>query len=103
MKKLLKAFHQEQLIDMFHLILDEEGQPLSLGQRQIVAVVRVLCQNYDVLIFDEAFSHMDSALASRVQRYLYQHDQGKIYIMVNHQTKTIRSGWQSLTLNQKSP
>ena len=102
-KKLLKAFHQEQLIDMFHLILDEEGQPLSLGQRQIVAVVRVLCQNYDVLIFDEAFSHMDSALASRVQRYLYQHDQGKIYIMVNHQTKTIRSGWQSLTLNQISP
>lgn len=98
-KKILKAFHQEELINMFHITLDEEGNPLSLGQRQIVAIVRLLCQDYDVCIFDEAFSHMDTKLSNSIQRYLMNHDEEKIFIMVNHQSKTLKSGWDSFTFN----
>lgn len=88
-QKYLKAFGQKELIDMMHLILSEDGSPLSLGQRQVVALIRVLCQDYDVLILDEAFSHMDSQLAQKVIRYLLKNDEGKIYIIVNHQTKIV--------------
>lgn len=87
-QKYLKAFGQEELISMFHLILSEDGSPLSLGQRQVVALIRLLCQNYDVLILDEAFSHMDSKLAQKIIRYLLKNDE-HIYIMVNHQTKIV--------------
>jgi len=85
----LKDFGQEGLIEMFHLVLDEDGSPLSLGQRQIVALIRLLCQDYDVLILDEAFSHMDTRLANKVMRYLLKNDEGKIYIVVSHQTKIV--------------
>jgi len=97
-KRYLKAFHQEELISMFHMILDEDGSPLSLGQRQVVAIIRMLCQDFDVYILDEAFSHMDAKLSGVVQRYLWNHDEGKIYIMVNHQTRTLKKGWKNLDL-----
>ena len=89
MKKYLRAFGMKDLIEMFHLVLSEDGSPLSLGQRQVVALVRLLCQTYDVLILDEAFSHMDSTLANKIMKYLLKNDEGKIYIMVNHQTKLV--------------
>lgn len=99
-RTLLKAFHQEELINMFHIVLDEDGSPLSLGQRQVVAIIRMLCQNYDVCILDEAFSHMDAKLSASVQRYLFQHDQERIYVVVNHQTRTMKKGWDCLLLDK---
>ena len=85
----LKAFGQLALKDMYHLTLSEDGTPLSLGQRQVVSLVRLLCQEKDVYILDEAFSHMDTRLAGKIMRYLLKNDEGKIYIFVNHQTKLV--------------
>jgi len=84
-----KAFGQEELLEMQTTILQEDGFPLSRGQRQVVALIRLLCQDYDVVILDEAFSHMDSRLASKIMRYLMKNDEGRIYIIVNHQTKIV--------------
>ncbi|MCD8027957.1 MAG: ATP-binding cassette domain-containing protein [Erysipelotrichaceae bacterium] len=86
-KQYLKAFGQLDLVNMFHMILSEDGSPLSLGQRQIIALIRLLCQDYDVYILDEALSHMDTRLAGKVMRYLLKNFNDKIFIMVNHQTK----------------
>lgn len=88
----LKAFGVLELKELYHIVLSEDGSPLSLGQRQVVALVRLLCQNHDVLILDEAFSHMDTRLARKIIRYLLKNDEGKIYIMVNHQTKMMNKG-----------
>ena len=99
-REFLKIFHQEELVHMFHMILDEDGSPLSLGQRQVVAIIRMLCQDYDVCILDEAFSHMDAKLSAVVQRYLFQHDDNRIYIVVNHQTRTVRKGWDCLSMDK---
>lgn len=96
----LKAFHMEELEKMFSVILDVDGNPLSLGQRQVVSIIRMLCQNFDVCILDEAFSHMDSKLSSVVQRYLFSHDEGKIYIVVNHQTKVVKKGWDCVIIDE---
>lgn len=92
-EKYLKAFRQNELKEMFHIVLSEDGSPLSLGQRQLVAMIRLLCQDYDVLILDEAFSHMDMNLARLVIRYLLKNDENKIYIIVNHQTKLVNKGF----------
>ena len=82
----LHIFHQESLRDMMHIVLNEDGSPLSFGQRQIVAMIRLLCHNYDVLILDEAFSHMDQELARNVFDYLMTNHLDCICIIVNHQT-----------------
>lgn len=88
-KKYLKAFNQSELEDMFHVVLSEDGSPLSLGQRQIIGLIRLLCQDFDVYILDEALSHLDEKLANKVFKYLMKNDENKIYIMVNHQTKLV--------------
>lgn len=33
---------------------------LSFGQRQRVAIIRALCQSFDFILLDEAFSHLDA-------------------------------------------
>lgn len=99
-KNYLKLFGQSHLEDMFSVVLNEEGNPLSLGQRQVVAIIRLLCQDYDVLVLDEAFSHMDSKLANKMIRYLLKNDEGKIYIIVNHQTKIVNKNVACAIINK---
>lgn len=96
----LKSFQQLELLDMFHIVLSEDGSPLSLGQRQVVALIRLLVQNYDVLILDEAFSHMDSNLSKRIIRYLLKHDEDKKYIIVNHQTKIVNKSFDYVIIEE---
>ena len=85
---------------MFHIVLNEDGSPLSLGQRQVVALIRMLCREWDVLIMDEAFSHLDTRLANKILRYLLKNDEGKIYIMVNHQTKIVNKDMECVIIEK---
>ena len=96
----LKTFNQEALTQMFHIVLNEDGSPLSLGQRQVVALIRMLCRDFDVLIVDEAFSHLDTRLANKILRYLLKNDEGKIYIMVNHQTKIVNKDMECVIIEK---
>ena len=85
---------------MMHIAFSENGYPLSLGQRQVVALIRMLCRDWDVLILDEAFSHMDTRLANKILRYLMKNDEGKIYIMINHQTKIVNKNMECVIIEK---
>lgn len=39
--------------------MHKKAANLSYGQKQRVAIIRALCQNYDFLLLDEPFSHLD--------------------------------------------
>lgn len=39
--------------------LDQLAATLSYGQRQRIAILRALCQPFDMLLLDEPFSHLD--------------------------------------------
>jgi ABC-type lipoprotein export system ATPase subunit len=58
------VFKEEELRDMLrHLEIenkwDQKCKYLSMGQQQRVAIIRALCQPFDLLIMDEPFSHLD--------------------------------------------
>ncbi|MDR1984908.1 MAG: ATP-binding cassette domain-containing protein [Prevotellaceae bacterium] len=55
---------KKQIAEMFEQIgisqkIDTQLSLLSFGQKQRVAIIRSLCQPFDFLLLDEAFSHLD--------------------------------------------
>ncbi len=42
-------------------LLDKQCKYLSYGQQQRVAIIRAMCQPFEMLLLDEPFSHLDDA------------------------------------------
>ena len=62
----------------------EGGRNLSGGQRQKIALARILLRNTPVYIFDEPFIHIDKKTKKDLRRYLQQTLPGRIVICIAH-------------------
>jgi ABC-type multidrug transport system ATPase subunit len=49
---------------------------MSFGQRQRLAIVRALCQSFEYILLDEAFSHLD-ATNTKIAWELIKEEAGK--------------------------
>jgi PrtD family type I secretion system ABC transporter len=54
----------------FETVIEADGQPLSGGQRQQVALARALYGNPPVLVLDEPYAHLDGAATRRLEALL---------------------------------
>lgn len=80
----------ESLPLRYDTVLGERGANLSGGQRQRLAIARTVVRSPDVLIFDEATSHLDTATERAVQESLRTTLSGKTVILVAHRLSTIK-------------
>ncbi|WP_118985097.1 SmdB family multidrug efflux ABC transporter permease/ATP-binding protein [Photorhabdus sp. CRCIA-P01] len=77
------------LPDGLHTILGEQGNTLSAGQKQLLAMARVLVQTPQILILDEATANIDSGTEQAVQQALRLIRQQTTLIVIAHRLSTI--------------
>lgn len=78
---------------------EREGS-LSLGQRQIVALSRVLLQEPSIFILDEATASIDPLTETQIQEGLDLVLQGRTSIVIAHRLSTIRTADRIIVLRQ---
>jgi ATP-binding cassette subfamily B protein len=71
--------------------IGERGRGLSMGQRQLVALARVLLQNPAIVILDEATASVDPLTEAQIQEGLDVVLAGRTSIVIAHRLSTIRA------------
>jgi len=71
--------------------VSERGSTLSAGQKQLIAFLRVLVNNPDILILDEATSSIDSYSEDLIKNATNKITKGKTSIIIAHRLSTVES------------
>lgn len=74
----------------YNTVIEEDGNNLSLGQKQLLCIARAMLTNPSVLILDEATSSIDTLTEIRVQKAFAKMMKGKTAFVVAHRLSTIK-------------
>lgn len=90
----------ETLPDGIYSEVGERGSRLSMGQRQLVALTRVLVQNPSIFILDEATASVDPFTESQIQQALDLIMRHSTAIIIAHRLSTVRSADRIIVLKK---
>lgn len=89
-----------RLPQQYDTLLSENGGNLSQGQRQLLAIARVMLAKPRLLILDEATSSIDTRTEVHIQDALVSLMQGRTSFIIAHRLNTIRSADQIMVIDQ---
>jgi ATP-binding cassette, subfamily B, bacterial len=69
----------------------EEGHAISMGQRQLVALARVLMQDPSIIVLDEATASVDPLTEAQIQEGLDEVLRDRTAIVIAHRLSTIKA------------
>jgi ABC-type multidrug transport system fused ATPase/permease subunit len=87
-----------QLENGYDTVLEERGQNLSLGQRQLISFARAIITDPRILVMDEATARVDSSTEAVIQLALKNLLKGRTSFVVAHRLSTIRGADRILVL-----
>ncbi|EHZ6872657.1 SmdB family multidrug efflux ABC transporter permease/ATP-binding protein [Providencia rettgeri] len=88
------------LPDGLDTVLGEQGNTLSVGQRQLLAMARVLVVTPKILILDEATANIDSGTEQAIQKALRVIRQHTTLVVIAHRLSTIVDADQVVVLHR---
>ena len=88
----------ETLPDGLDTVVGDRGYRLSGGEKQRVALARLLLKAPTVVVLDEATAHLDSESEAAVQRALQTALAGRTSLVIAHRLSTIRDADQILVI-----
>jgi ATP-binding cassette subfamily B protein len=88
----------QSLPDGLDTMVGERGYRLSGGEKQRLAIARLLLKDPAVVILDEATAHLDSESEVLIQRALGQVLEGRSSLVIAHRLSTITSADQILVV-----
>ena len=89
----------ESLPDGLDTVVGDRGYRLSGGEKQRVALARLLLKAPSVVVLDEATAHLDSESEVAVQRALKSALSGRTSLVIAHRLSTIREADQILVVD----
>ncbi len=81
----------EKLPNGYNTIITDNGENLSQGQRQLLAIARCALNNPPVMILDEATSSIDTRTEKDVQEGMDKLMEGRTVFVIAHRLSTIRN------------
>ncbi|WP_084551324.1 MULTISPECIES: ABC transporter ATP-binding protein [Actinomadura] len=102
-REALEAAHIGGLVDQMPEGLDtvvgDRGYRLSGGEKQRLALARLLLKAPSVVVLDEATAHLDSESEAAVQRALASALAGRTSLVIAHRLSTVREADQILVID----
>jgi ATP-binding cassette subfamily B protein len=106
-QELIDACRAAQIWDLISVLPDgldtivgDRGYRLSGGEKQRVALARLLLKAPAVVVLDEATAHLDSESEAAVQRALATALAGRTSLVIAHRLSTIREADQILVIDE---
>ncbi len=90
----------DQLPEGLDTVVGDRGHRLSGGEKQRIALARLLLKGPRVVVLDEATAHLDSESEAAVQRALDNALEGRTSVVIAHRLSTVRRADQILVVDQ---
>jgi ATP-binding cassette subfamily B protein len=87
------------LPDGLDTVVGSAGYRFSGGEKQRIAIARLLLKAPSIVILDEATAHLDSESEAAVQRALAEALQGRTALVIAHRLSTVRDADQIVVLD----
>ncbi|MHC5249857.1 ABC transporter ATP-binding protein [Enterococcus sp. LJL120] len=86
--------------DGYEMMINSEGDNVSLGQKQLLTIARAIISDPKILILDEATSSVDTRLEALIQKAMDRVMEGRTSFVIAHRLSTIRDADLILVMNQ---
>ncbi|MCL2528269.1 MAG: ABC transporter ATP-binding protein/permease [Defluviitaleaceae bacterium] len=88
------------LPDGYQMVINEEADNISAGQKQLLTIARTILANPDILILDEATSNVDTRTEVHIQKAMDNLMRGRTSLVIAHRLSTIRSADMILVMQE---